>query len=739
MSFSACIRYRTSLLASSFSFLPALSTLPRTGPSISRRLRHGGQSKPKRTEQYTRPRNQHNSWSGKHTRHNEISATEGPPTCQAYEDIPAYFQKAAIKWADDSVTRRRLFTFGIPQDQINPLLKWYARAVQQGELTSTPELISRYTLERVMQPLDRRSLDIICSTVFTQYVSELPETALLTSTVPPDVLIQLKQVAEASERMFPAEEFYRARAVQRKIIMHVGPTNSGKTYHALRALAAAPRGVYAGPLRLLAHEIWDRLNNGMICPLGMNPDAPPPPTLRDALAEEDADSSALDLPPVRPHKGNPLWVRECNMLTGEERKIVSEDAELLSCTVEMLSKTTVYDVAVIDEIQLISDPQRGFAWTEALLGVVAREVHLCGEETAVPLVQELLRDTGDEVIINRYERLTPLTVEEHSLGGDWKKVQKGDCVVAFSRSGIFAIKAQIEKTTGMKCAIVYGKLPPEIRSEQAALFNDPDSGYDVIVGSDAIGMGLNLKIRRVIFDSVSKRTKTGFEKLSVSAVKQIAGRAGRFGMGLENGGFTTTFKEMDLDFLRKTLVLQPAPLRYACLGVSETTFSKLAAVLPIDASTATIYDAHVYAGRIPHNFRYTNIDLLNEMSSFVDERASLNGLTTAERIMFMNSPVSWRDDDFLEGLDLLLRDYRFRGKVDFMKALQTSKYPAVLSSVQRHMTKIKNTRNAKEGRSNSNYSDMLLGLETYHKLTVLYMWMFQRNPVVWPQGEEVDY
>jgi ATP-dependent RNA helicase SUPV3L1/SUV3 len=41
---------------------------------------------------------------------------------------------------------------------------------------------------------------------------------------------------------------------------------------------------------------------------------------------------------------------------------------------------------------------------------------------------------------------------------------------------------------------VYGKLPPEIRSEQAALFNDPDSGYDVLIGSDSIGMGLNLYV-----------------------------------------------------------------------------------------------------------------------------------------------------------------------------------------------------------------------------------------------------
>jgi ATP-dependent RNA helicase SUPV3L1/SUV3 len=44
----------------------------------------------------------------------------------------------------------------------------------------------------------------------------------------------------------------------------------------------------------------------------------------------------------------------------------------------------------------------------------------------------------------------------------------------------------------LKCAVAYGKLPPESRSEQAALFNDPRSPYGVMVASDAIGMGINL-------------------------------------------------------------------------------------------------------------------------------------------------------------------------------------------------------------------------------------------------------
>ena len=48
----------------------------------------------------------------------------------------------------------------------------------------------------------------------------------------------------------------------------------------------------------------------------------------------------------------------------------------VACTVEMVPVNTQFEVAVIDEIQMIRDPIRGWAWTRALLGVAAHEVIL---------------------------------------------------------------------------------------------------------------------------------------------------------------------------------------------------------------------------------------------------------------------------------------------------------------------------------------------------------------------------
>lgn len=115
-----------------------------------------------------------------------------------------------------------------------------------------------------------------------------------------------------------------------------------------------------------------------------------------------------------------------------------------------------------------------------------------------------------------------------SLKGDYSNVRAGDCIVAFSKADLFSIRAQVEKLTPYKCAMIYGALPPETRSAQARLFNEGKE-VKILVASDAIGMGLNLNIRRIIFHTTLKHggPHKGAYLVNPSAVKQIGGRAGR--------------------------------------------------------------------------------------------------------------------------------------------------------------------------------------------------------------------
>lgn len=46
---------------------------------------------------------------------------------------------------------------------------------------------------------------------------------------------------------------------------------------------------------------------------------------------------------------------------------------------------------------MIGCKTRGSSFTRALLGISADEIHLCGDPAAVPLIQDILKETGDDV------------------------------------------------------------------------------------------------------------------------------------------------------------------------------------------------------------------------------------------------------------------------------------------------------------------------------------------------------
>ena len=213
----------------------------------------------------------------------------------------------------------------------------------------------------------------------------------------------------------------------------------------------------------------------------------------------------------------------------------------------MVDVNKVVDCAVIDEIHLIGDDFRGYAFTRALLGTPALEVHLCGDTSCIELIDKICKDTGDKLRIRNYERLSPLNVanEVFSRKRLEQNVEKGDCFVAFSRKAVYALKSEIERRVPLRACVIYGGLPPEARSRQAELFNKPNSGYDLLIASDAIGMGLNLNIRRIIFNELTKFDGVEVRQLTSPEVKQIAGRAGRYKMSYydKGGGVVTTMDD----------------------------------------------------------------------------------------------------------------------------------------------------------------------------------------------------
>lgn len=260
-------------------------------------------------------------------------------------------------------------------------------------------------------------------------------------------------------------------------VLHVGETNTGKTFQAIESMKRASSGIYLAPLRLLALEIYDKLND----------------------------------------EGVP-----CSLKTGEEEKLVSGAAHI-ACTVEMFREKDYYEVVVIDEAQMIADKDRGFSWYKAMTKANAKEVHVICSFNAKPMILQILGDS--HVDIYEYKREIPLEVEQPLFR--LNDTRKGDALVCFSRRKVLETASDLQKS-GRQVSMIYGSMPPETRKKQMQRFIKGET--TVIVATDAIGMGLNLPIRRIVFLENEKFDGTRRRRLKSSEVKQIAGRAGRKGI-----------------------------------------------------------------------------------------------------------------------------------------------------------------------------------------------------------------
>ena len=298
-----------------------------------------------------------------------------------------------------------------------------------------------------------------------------------------------------------AEYQEKARWLDRRFILHVGPTNSGKTYDALQALKKAGTGVYLGPLRLLALEMYDTLNA----------------------------AGAL-----------------CELLTGEEF-IRVPGAQLTASTIELCDYRKRYDVAVIDEAQMIADPHRGGNWTKAIFLVDAAEVHICLSPDAEELICRILDGFDGQYEIRRHERLAPLVYAGQMES--MSEVEDGDAVIVFSRRSVLATAGELQQL-GKKASVIYGALPPASRREEVRKFASGEN--TVVVSTDAIGMGISLPIRRIIFREMTKFDGEDDRTLNGSEIRQIAGRAGRYGIYDQGEVLTMAKPEVVEEALKET-------------------------------------------------------------------------------------------------------------------------------------------------------------------------------------------
>lgn len=259
-----------------------------------------------------------------------------------------------------------------------------------------------------------------------------------------------------------------------RIAAILGPTNTGKTHYAIERMLAHRTGVIGLPLRLLAREVYDKI-------------------------------VAIRGPSV------------VALVTGEER-IVPDRAQYWVCTVEAMPLETGADFLAVDEIQLCADPERGHVFTDRLLH--ARGLHetlFMGSDTMrsaiaalVPKCQFMRRERFSELVYAGSKKMS--------------RMPPRSAIVGFSVENLYATAELLRRQKG-GAAVVMGALSPRTRNAQVELYQNGD--VDVLVATDAIGMGLNLDIKHVAFSGLRKFDGRKMRELMPNELSQIAGRAGR--------------------------------------------------------------------------------------------------------------------------------------------------------------------------------------------------------------------
>ncbi len=380
--------------------------------------------------------------------------------------------------------------------------------------------------------------------------------------------------------------FPLSREINRELVLHIGPTNSGKTYSAMKELKDADTGFYLAPLRLLALEGYEELK------------------------KHGVDSS---------------------LVTGEEQ-IIDEDSTHISSTIEMLNFNVDVDVCVIDEVQMIGDDQRGWAWANAIIGAPAKKIIMTGSSNVKDAIIALAEYLGEKLTIVEFERKNPLIMQNSIT--QLKNIEKGSALIAFSRKNVLKYKQALSKTHNV--SVLYGNLSPEVRREEARRFREGES--DVLVATDAIAMGLNLPIKKIVFSTSVKYDGVSDRRLRSYEVKQISGRAGRY--GLEENGYVSALDPKALKDISDAFYEDDKTIEVPFAVSANLDHIRLVYSILEENSLKVVLEFFVKNIDFSGPFRAVNLESMIEASEIVDEY----DLEVDKKYYLASAPISFRSE-----------------------------------------------------------------------------------------------
>lgn len=451
--------------------------------------------------------------------------------------------------------------------------------------------------------------------------------------------------------------FSVAREKRRKHVFFVGPTNSGKSYRGFNELVLGESGAYLSPLRLLALEGQDEIEK----------------------------------------RG-----KACSLLTGEEMEIKA-GARFVASTIEMANLSEWIDCVLIDEVQIILDSSRGWAWSQAIVGIPAKKLIMTGSEECIPTLKRLIEDyLGEELEIIPLCRIGKLEIHErptHTLA----HIEPKTAIIAFSRRSVLAYKKELEDS-GRKVSVLYGNLSPGVRREEARRFRSGET--DILVATDCIGMGLNLPIKTVLFSQTTKFDGRDSRNLTPQEVKQIAGRAGRYGKF--ECGYVGALNKSSLALLSQHIGLQQTHFLESCVvRPTETQLSVIREQTGCDSIKSTL-SLFVKLSKPNSILICSDLSEMLVLAEQIEMRAQLKSLSFSDKYVFISAPISSKE---------LIKIY-ISWLISYSRGIPVALEKGAFSKFPRH--------------SSTDDDAVLNDAENCVKMLVLYHWLARRKSEHFP-------
>lgn len=256
------------------------------------------------------------------------------------------------------------------------------------------------------------------------------------------------------------------------------------------------------------------------------------------------------------------------------------------------------------------------------------------------------------------------------------------------------------------------------------------------------------KINRMIFESLHKFNGKEDVPLSLTQIKQIAGRAGRFGMQRTTtdpedpaapdespapGGSVTTLHKDDTPILKSLLPLPLPQISRATLDVPSHVLTTLSTLLPTSTTFAELLSHTTDLALLPPHTTLSGNDQRAKLADVIEPFR--DALTLKEVETFSFAPVNTRDAQSVSILQAVVGAFADIGKVDLLQVYEGTELIKDLETVEETLANLPPLPADEAGKRTSTppiIVSAIPALEVLHKTLVMYIWLSFRFDVSLP-------